>query len=165
MSDIEDSKEERDAPSDEDQIDQHLKNLREGLMDERICNAVTYWEDIKVIDSTHAGVDEYFFIFEEKVPILHLEHAKWEVEKVDGVWILGDWSPEDDIICVDVTRQPIPWDVLAKVSYITPEEYASQVAQKFADYFEDLFMSAPDDEPNPQVVVDPFVRKELETWL
>jgi hypothetical protein len=165
MSDQEVPDKDKSAQSDEDQIQVRLENIREGLMDDRIVNAVTYWEDVKVIDPIHARVDEYFLIFEEKVPVLHLEHAQWEVEKVDGVWTLGDWSPEDDIICVDVTKQPIPWDVLAKVSYITPEEYASQVAQKFADNFEDLFMSAPDDEPNPEVVVDPFVRRELETWL
>ena len=164
MSDIKDSKEEADAPSDEDQIQEQLEGLREGYNDQRIFNAVSSMEYINLIDDTHAEVEEWFLIFDDDQPILRCTHAKWNFEKEGDEWVAGDWAPEDDIFAVDVTKEEIPWGVLEKETCISSDDAVFEMGMKFAEDFDALFYKGEECIPDPGVVVDPILRKELESY-
>ena len=164
MSDLEESKEGDDAMSDREKIDYHLENLREGYNDQRIFDAVVYTESVNIIDETHADVEEWFLMFDDDQPILRLEHATWKVEKGDGEWDDWSWDPDGDLFKVDVTKEPIPWEILEKETYYTSNDVINSMAEKFVERFADLFFKGDDGIPDPAVVVDPILRKELANY-
>jgi len=163
------STEEQPDPEDdefaaENKINAHLENLREGYNDQRIFNAVVYTESVHVIDATHADVEEWFLMFDDDKPILRLEHAIWKVEKGDGEWDDWSWEPDGELFAVDVTKEAIPWDILEKETCYTSDMVVYSMGDKFTDKFMDLFYSGEDGSPDPTVVVDPILRKELERY-
>jgi hypothetical protein len=164
MSDLEESKEGEDAMSDREKIDYHLENLREGYNDQRIFDAVVYTESVNIIDETHADVEEWFLMFDDDQPILRLEHATWKVEKGDGEWDDWSWDPDGDLFKVDVTKETIPWEILEKETCYTSNDVINSMAEKFVERFADLFFKGDDGIPDPAVVVDPILRKELATY-
>jgi hypothetical protein len=164
MSDQEDPEKDKSDQSDEDQIQEQLEGLREGYNDQRIFNAVSSMEYINLIDDTHADVEEWFLIFDEDQPILRCTHAKWSFEKEGDEWVAGDWAPEDDIFAVDVTKGVIPWGVLEKETCISSDDAVSEMGMKFAEGFDALFYKGEECIPDPSVVVDPILRKELESY-
>ena len=156
--------EEDDELSDEEKINEQLESLREGYNDQRIFDAVVYTESVNIIDETHAVVAEWFLVFDDKDPILRLERAIWKVEKGDGEWDDWAWEPDGDVFSVDVTKEPIPWEMLEKETCFTSDDVVSSMGEKFADKFMDLFYKGEDGIPDPTVVVDPILRKELTTY-
>jgi hypothetical protein len=156
--------EEDDELSDEEKINEQLESLREGYNDQRIFDAVVYTESVRVIDETHADVEEWFLVFDDKDPILRLERAIWKVEKGDGEWDDWAWEPDGDVFSVDVTKEPIPWEILEKETCYTSDDVVNSMGEKFADKFMDLFYKGEDGTPDPTVVVDPILRKELTTY-
>jgi hypothetical protein len=165
MSDSKDTSEEGDAGiSDEHKINGHLENLREAYNDQRIFDAVAYTESVHLIDETHADVNEWFLMFDDDQPILRLERGVWKVEKGDGEWDDWSWEPDGELFAVDVTKDPIPWEMLEKETCYTSNDVISAMAEKFVNQFMDLFYKGEDGIPDPTVVVDPILRKELATY-
>lgn len=164
MSEHDQPEDEEDAMSDEDKINEQLESLREGYNDQRIFDAVAYTESVKVIDETHADVEEWFLMFDDKEPILRLERATWKVLKGDGEWDDWSWEPDGDVFSVDVTKEPIPWELLDKETRYTSDLIIDRMAEKFTNTFMDLFYKGEDGIPDPTVVVDPILRKELESY-
>jgi len=150
--------------SDEDKINEQLESLREGYNDQRIFNAVVYSEWVNVIDETHADVEEWFLMFDDDRPILRLEHSIWKVEKGDGEWDDWVWEPDGELFAVDVTKEAIPWEILEKETGYTSDLVVSSMAEKFADKFMELFYKGEDGIPDPTVVIDPILRKEVESY-
>ena len=164
MIEHEQPEDEEDAMSDEDKINEQLESLREGYNDQRIFDAVAYTESVKVIDETHADVEEWFLMFDDKEPILRLERATWKVLKGDGECDDWSWEPDGDVFSVDVTKEPIPWELLDKETRYTSDLIIDRMAEKFTNTFMDLFYKGEDGIPDPTVVVDPILRKELESY-
>lgn len=162
MNDSEETEE--DSLSDEDKIQEQLECLREGYNDQRIFDCGAYTESINIIDETTAEIEEWFLIFDEGQPILRCTHAKWNVEKKDEEWEIGDWEPDEDIFAIDVTKEAIPWELLDKETCITPEDWIWRIGEKFVDKFGDLFFKGEDGEADPKLVIDPILRKELESY-
>jgi hypothetical protein len=150
--------------TEEDRIQEQLDSLREGYNDQRIFDAGAYTESINIIDETHGEIDEWFLIFDEDQPVLRCTHAKWNVENNEDEWEIGDWEPDEDIFGVDVTKEAIPWELLDKETSITPEDWIWRIGEKFVDKFGDLFFKGEDGKADPNVVVDPILRKELESY-
>lgn len=150
--------------SDEDMIQEQLESLREGYNDQRIFDCGAYTESINLLDESHAEIEEWFLIFDDEQPTLRCTHAKWNVEKNDEDWEIGDWEPEEDIFAVDVTKEAIPWELLDKETCITPQDWIWRIGEKFADKFGDLFFKGEDGEADPNVVVDLLLRKELASY-
>jgi hypothetical protein len=155
---------EEDSLSDEDKINEHLENLREAYNDQRIFDAVAYTESVHLIDETHADFKEWFLMFDADKPILRLERGVWKVEKGDGEWDDWSWEPDGELFAVDVTKEAIPWEMLEKETCYTSNDVSSSMAEKFVDKFGDLFFKEEDGEGDPNVVVDPILKKELETY-
>lgn len=164
MSERENTEEEDDNMSDEAKINQQLENLREGYNDQRIFDAVAYTESVNLIDETHADVEEWFLMFDDDQPILRLERGVWKVEKGDGEWDDWSWEPDGEVFAVDVTKEPIPWELLEKETCYTSDDVINPMAEKFAEGFADLFFKGEDGIADPTVVVDPILRKELATY-
>jgi hypothetical protein len=165
MSDSKDTSEDGDTgTSDEGKINEHLENLREAYNDQRISHAVAYTESVHLIDETHADVKEWFLMFDADKPVLRLERGVWKVEKGDGEWDDWSWEPDGELFAVDVTKEPIPWEMLEKETYYTSNDVISSMAEKFVDKFGDLFFKGEDGDADPKVVIDPILRKELESY-
>ena len=164
MSDLIQSNDEEDELSDSYKIEKHLENLREAFNDQRVGTAIIYTERVHLIDKTHADVEEWFLIFDEDQPILRLEHAFWKVEKGDGEWDDWVWELDGDVFKIDVTKEPIPWEMLEKETGFTSNEVIRSMADKFSDNFMDLFYKGEEGIPDPTVVFDTFLRKELATY-
>jgi hypothetical protein len=165
MSESKDTSEDGDASmSDECKINEHLENLREGYNDQRIFDAVAYTESVYLLDETHADVKEWFLMFDTDKPILRLERGVWKVEKGDGEWDDWSWEPDGELFAVDVTKEAIPWEMLEKETCYTSNDVISSMGEKFANKFMDLFYKGEDGIPNPMVVVDPLLKKELESY-
>jgi hypothetical protein len=149
---------------DEDMIQEQLEGLREGYNDQRIFDCGAYTESINIIDETHAEIEEWFLIFDDEQPILRCTHARWQVEKNDEDWEIGDWEPDEDIFTVDVTKEAIPWEILDKETSITPEDWIWRIGEKFADKFGNLFFKGEGGEADPKVLIYPILSKELESY-
>jgi hypothetical protein len=158
------SGEEEDGMSDEDKINEHLENLREAYNDQRIFDAVAYTESVHLIDETHADVQEWFLMFDKDQPILRLERGVWKVEKGDGEWDDWSWEPDGELFAVDVTKEAIPWEMLEKETCYTSNDVIGSMAEKFVERFMEIFYKGEDGIPDPTVVIDPILRKELVTY-
>jgi hypothetical protein len=165
MSDPRDTSEDGDdGMSDEDKINGHLENLREAYNDQRIFDAVAYTESVHMIDETNADVVEWFLMFDADKPVLRLERGIWKVEKGDGEWDDWSWETDGELFAVDVTKEPIPWEMLEKETCYTSADVISSMADKFSDKFMEIFYKGEDGIPDPTVVIDPILRKELATY-
>ena len=68
------------------------------------------------------------------------------------------------MFAIDVTKELIPWEMLEKETCYTSNDVISAMAEKFVNQFMDLFYKGEDGIPDPTVVVDPILRKELATY-
>jgi hypothetical protein len=164
MSSDDESDSEYYDPDAEEKIEERLHSLREGYNDQRMIDSIFHTETVTVIDETHADVDEWVLLMDDDQPILRLDHAVWKVEKGDGEWDDWSWEPDGDLFAVDMTKEAIPWDIFEKETGHTSDIIVDILADKFSDRFMDLFYKGEEGIPDPTVVVDPLLRKELEKY-
>ena len=163
------STEEQPDPEDdeldaEEKIERRLHSLREGYNDQRMRDCIFHTETVTLIDETHADVDEWVLLMDDDHPILRLDHAVWKVEKGDGEWDDWSWEPDGDLFAVDMTKEAIPWEIFERETSLTSDNIVDILADKFSDKFMDLFYKGEEGIPDPTVVVDPILSKELERY-
>ena len=157
--------------TDSEKVIKDLKDYRLYGDRQRLVDEIdSYMEDESVSD-THATVKQIYLGFlPDKLLINRLtcELATWEMQwdKQSASWEVENWADVETIFQIDFTKERIPWKKLRGLACRTDEECAQVIAS--SPRFESEFVAATaklaeDEDDIYSVVVDPLLRKALES--